>query len=332
MKVPFRSLNSFQDLFEIAKRSESTVLLSGPTGSGKTSLARRIHQSGARRDRPFVTINLASVHSGTIESELFGHERGAFTGADQRRIGKLESANGGTVFLDEIGEIPPTLQAKLLEFLQSKTISPVGSNREIRLNVRVIVATHKDLARAVARGEFRADLFHRLRVIQLKLSALAERSEEFGDIVHQMLEDLCAESGRTVLRISGAVAEQLERYEWPGNFRELRNVLEFAVAASRGEEILPASLPPWFGECVNFPSAPTALGVAEEAFQLPYAESMMRFEREFLIRSLRKYRGRINHTARQIGMNKATLIRRMRAFGLTSDGVFAASETNPIPG
>ena len=149
MKVPFRSLNSFQDLFEIAKRSESTVLLSGPTGSGKTSLARRIHQSGARRDRPFVTINLASVHSGTIESELFGHERGAFTGADQRRIGKLESANGGTVFLDEIGEIPPTLQAKLLEFLQSKTISPVGSNREIRLNVRVIVATHKDLARAV---------------------------------------------------------------------------------------------------------------------------------------------------------------------------------------
>lgn len=311
------------DLFQIAAKSDATVLLTGPTGSGKSSFARDIHARSARHAKPFVTVNLASVHAGTIESELFGHERGAFTGADQRRVGKLESAQGGTVFLDEIGEIPPALQAKLLDFLQNRTVTPVGGNREIKLNVRVIAATHKDLKAAVKNGEFREDLFHRLRVIPMHLCALSERADEFDRIVHRMLEELCAQAGRKLLRISEAVADQLESYDWPGNLRELRNVLEFAVSASVGEEIVPANLPPWFAE----PGSPSAsVGetflAAENLFQLQYGESMKKFEQEYLSVHLRRYRGRVNHTARQIGMSKATLIRRMRLYGLTPDGLF----------
>lgn len=312
-------------LLKIAIRSESTVLLTGPTGSGKSTLAREIHDQSSRKAKPFITVNLASVHAGTIESELFGHERGAFTGADQRRVGKLEAAQGGTVFLDEIGEIPPHLQAKLLEFLQTRKISPVGSNREVRLNVRVIAATHRDLKTAVKFGEFREDLFHRLRVIPIELEPLSARSEEFDSIVHDMIEELCTQAGRTVLRISEAVAAELERYEWPGNFRELRNVLEFAVSSSEGDEMLITDLPPWFREPVMESAIETPLVAAEEFFRLPHPESMGRFEKEYLILNLRRYRGRINHTARQIGMSKATLIRRMRAYGLTADGVFSGN-------
>jgi two-component system response regulator HydG len=318
-----------QNLFKIAQRSDATVLITGPTGVGKTRLAKKIHDESSRRTKPFVTVNLASMHEGTIESELFGHERGAFTGADQRRMGKLEAAQGGTVFLDEIGELSLKLQARLLEFLQSKQISPVGSNREIKLNVRVIVATHRDLEASVRAGTFREDLFHRLRVIPLKLKPLSERSDEFDEIVHQSLAELCGAAGRTVLRISESVAEELERYSWPGNLRELRNVLEFTVHASEGEVITLADLPPWFQ--TGFRSEQESVldeddryfGVAEMPFNLSYERSMKHFEKEFLKKALKRFRGRINHTARQVGMSKGTLIRRLRAHEISPDDLFA---------
>jgi DNA-binding NtrC family response regulator len=304
--------HEIQRIYEIACRSEANVVITGPTGSGKTSLARTIHNNSERRNKPFVAINLATLHEGTIESELFGHEKGAFTGADQRRMGRLELAQGGTVFLDEIGEMPPRLQARLLEVLQSRNISPVGSNREIRLNVRIIAATHHNLAQAVANGSFRADLFHRLRVLAIELKSLAERSDEFDEILHGCLTDISIMYGRSVLRISEGLAQVFETYSWPGNFRELKNVLEYCVLASEGPELNVRDLPLWFGR------DPVAafLGAAEVSAVLDYQEAMSRFEKDFIERALERYRGRINQTARKIGMNKTTLLRRMRTYGL----------------
>ena len=313
-----KSNEKMEKLVTVCRRSDATVLITGPTGSGKSRLAGEIHTGSGRGNKPFVLVNLATVHEGTLESELFGHERGAFTGAESRRMGRLETANGGTVFLDEVGELPSRLQARLLEFLQSRVIQPVGSNREIKLNVRVIAATHRNLQRAVEKGEFREDLFHRLRVVSIELKPLSERWEEFDAIVHQALEELCHSAGRSVLRISEEVAQRLEKYSWPGNFRELRNVLEYMVLSSDGPEITPLDLPAWFDgdDSKPFSTGSSELGVAEVALDLNYHSAISNFEKRYLKAALERFRGRINLTARQIGMNKSTLIRRMRAYGL----------------
>lgn len=310
---------------ELAKRSDATTLILGETGTGKTRLARELHESGPRRAKPFVTVNLATLHEGTLESELFGHERGAFTGADQRRIGRLELASGGTVFLDEIGELPARLQTRLLEFLQSKTVVPVGGSRETRLDVRIIAATHKDLDGMVRRREFREDLFHRLRILSITLPPLRERPAEFDRLVHQALEEACAASGRKVLRLAEETAIALERHPWPGNLRELRNALEFAALASDGPEVMLSDLPSWLspGETRAHalePSTKTSenplFGTAEIPLSGDFNEAIAHFERLYLLRALGRNRGRINRTAKQIGMSKATLIRRVRAYGI----------------
>jgi DNA-binding NtrC family response regulator len=301
----------------LACGSKANVLITGATGTGKSLLARRIHDLGPRRDKPFVSVNLATLHEGLIESELFGHERGAFTGADQRRIGKLELASGGTVFLDEIGELTPRLQARMLEFLQSRTVFPVGSNRELKLDVRVIAATHRDLESGAAKGEFREDLFHRLRVLSIELPSLRERPDEFDFLMHACLEDAGRSTGKSVLRISEEVAQRLEAHDWPGNIRELRNVLEYAVLVCDGSELRVPDLPEWF---LN-PRRPRnpgagALGVAEIPLSFDFHASMAHFEREYLQRALKRYRGRINLTARQLSMSKTTLLRRLKALGI----------------
>jgi DNA-binding NtrC family response regulator len=268
---------------------------------------------------------LATLNEGVLESELFGHEKGSFTGADQKRIGKLELAQGGTVFLDEVGELPLRLQARLLEFLQSRTISPVGSNREVRLNVRIIVATHRDLKVSVSRGEFREDLFHRLRVIAFQMKALRERAEDFDLLVHQAIREFCQQSGKTILRLSEGAAEVLEKYSWPGNIRELRNVLEYAVMASETQEIGLSDLPGWMmqsdslieetPEAIDGRAFPV-LGTAQVTLTLDYRGTFQRFEKEYLQRALSRNGGRINRTAREIGLNKTTLLRRARAYRL----------------
>ncbi|MFZ9596130.1 MAG: sigma 54-interacting transcriptional regulator [Bdellovibrionia bacterium] len=362
-------------LFHLASRGESTVLLTGETGTGKTYWARKIHEASKRSAKPFVVVNLATLHGGTLESELFGHERGAFTGADLRRVGKLEMAQGGTVFLDEVGELSLALQARLLEFLQSRTISPVGSNRVSKLDVRVIAATHRNLVQAVQQGSFREDLFHRLRVISIPMKSLRQRKSEWRALLEATLEEFCQLSGRTALRVSASVSEILETYAWPGNLRELRNVIEYSVQSAEGSEIQVQDLPSWLLDAVmnqepleplssmgsvplnsslvsshftssvssssSFSSSSSSslpsqegkeqaddscgvddgvpeLGVLSLPLALDYRLSKTQFEREFLKRALLKNGGRINQTARQIGVNKSTLIRRMQSLGLKS--------------
>lgn len=309
--------------FELACRSDAAVLITGPTGVGKSHLAKKIHDKSRRKQRPFIAVNLATLHEGTFESELFGHEKGAFTGADQRRIGRFEAAHGGTVFLDEVGELPLRLQSRLLEVLQSKQISPVGSNRMIQLDMRVIAATNKTLLHEVKNKSFREDLFHRLRVISLDVPAIRERPDEFDEIVHKSLTEFALINGRTILGISEEVASILESYEWPGNIRELRNVLEYAVISTEGNSISARDLPPWLFQNMRRNRAasvqqkfPASLGILEHPLYLDYEGVMASFESEFLGRALRWNQGRVNETARRLSMSKATLIRRMRKFGL----------------
>ncbi len=307
-------------LFEIACKSESTLLITGQTGTGKSAIARKIHEHSARKDRPFIVINLATLHEGTLESELFGHERGAFTGASQRRVGRFELAQGGTLFLDEVGELPLRLQARLLEFLQAWVINPIGSNREIRLNVRVMAATHKNLLHSIAKGEFREDLFHRLRVISIPMRSLSQCADEFDEILHFCLSEICQKLNRSILKISVAVAEKLENYSWPGNIRELRNILEFAVLSTDSHEIELHHLPPWFlfqslHPCESEENWITpVLGNFEMPFTLDYQGTLEKFEKEYLQRALSRYGGKVSRTAQQIGMNKTTLLRRMKAY------------------
>ena len=319
--------DEIKQLFDIACKSLSTVLLTGATGTGKSSLAQRIHEAGIRKHKPFVSVNLATLYEGTLESELFGHEKGAFTGADRKRIGKLELAHGGTLFLDEIGELSMKLQARLLEFLQSHTLSPVGSNRTVQLDVRVIAATHRELEKAVLKGEFRADLFHRLRVISIPLKALNEQPQELDSLVHGCLEEFSKKHQKSVKTLTEGVAERLETYDWPGNIRELRNVLEYAVLSAEGSDIKLTDLPSWLFQSIKAqaereggllfpPNGQSVLGVAEIPMSLDYQDTFARFEREYIRRAFSRNGGRLNRTARQIGLNKTTLLRRLRAHGL----------------
>ena len=318
-------INSQQErMFKIAANGDSTVLITGATGTGKSTFARRIHEGSSRRSKNFVTVNLASLHEGTIESELFGHEKGAFTGADQKRFGRLQEAQGGTVFLDEIGELSPRLQARLLEFLQTHTIVSVGSSKEIKLDVRVICATHRDLISSIMKGDFREDLFHRIRVITIELVSLSRQADNFDAILHECLETVCSNAGKSVLRISEAVAKSLEEYHWPGNFRELRNVLEFAVQASEGMEITIDDLPQWFSkpvvhqrtESVSISASlnPDVMGIAEVPMRYDFQSTLSDFEKTYLEHALKKFHWRISHTARKIGLNKTTLLRRIESY------------------
>jgi DNA-binding NtrC family response regulator len=314
----------------MACRSQGTVLIAGETGTGKSTLARVIHERSSRYSGPFVSVNLATLYEGTLEAELFGYEKGAFTGADQRRTGFLESAQGGTVFLDEIGELSLRLQARLLEFLQWRTIRPLGGRQELSLDVRVIAATHRDLAEAVRKKEFREDLFHRVRVLPISLKPLRERVDELDTLVHSYLAEIVKDQQKRIHRLSAEVAERLEWYDWPGNLRELRNVLEYAVLATEGQEILLEHLPDWLSGEMTPEAQPeltepqllwgareeNGLGCIELPFFWDYKKTRETFEKEFFRRALNQQGGRVSRTAHKIGLNKATLARRMKAYSL----------------
>jgi two-component system nitrogen regulation response regulator GlnG len=222
------------------------VLITGESGTGKELVARAIHQHGSRANAPFLALNCAAIPEQLLESELFGHERGAFTGADRRRIGKFEQCTGGTIFLDEVGDMPPALQGKVLRLLQDQTFERVGGNETIRTDVRVIAATHRDLRAWSAEGRFRPDLYYRLGVFTVQLPPLRERGDDLSLLVQQFVRRYSRELGRDVSAVAPDTLERLRRYAWPGNVRELQSVLKQALLRARGPVLLAAFLPDSF--------------------------------------------------------------------------------------
>jgi DNA-binding NtrC family response regulator len=290
-----------------------TVLITGRTGTGKTHLARQMHEIHARasgRTGRFVAINLATLSENLIESELFGHEKGAFSGADTRRIGKLEAANGGTAFLDEIGELPLRLQSKLLEALNSHVISPVGSNREIQLDIRVIAATNRDLRRMVIEGGFREDLYFRLNIFHLELEGLSSTPERITTLAARFAAEAAARQAKPYQGMDPAFLTALKRHRWPGNVRELRNCLDYALAMSEDGMLTEACLPGF----VRDPEPETLRPAAMQAFPTDYRQAKGTFERAYLREVLRRCQGGINRTAKESGLSKMTLIEKIRRY------------------
>jgi transcriptional regulator with PAS, ATPase and Fis domain len=228
---------------EAARDPKASILLLGETGVGKSHLARHIHEESPRREKPYFEVNCAGLDAQLAESELFGHERGAFTGAQMQKRGIVEAAEGGTLLLDEVAELPAVVQAKLLTFLDDGGFRRLGSVKRLTADVRIIAATNTDLARAVDEGRFRRDLYYRLRVVPIELPPLRQRRDEIGELAVDIVADLARRRGHAPPELAADVRAALERYDWPGNFRELKNVLERALILSRGGRVTLAHLP-----------------------------------------------------------------------------------------
>ncbi|MGA8142603.1 MAG: sigma-54 dependent transcriptional regulator [Candidatus Acidiferrales bacterium] len=309
-------------VFEMADRvasTDATVLILGESGTGKDLLAQEIHARSPRAAKPFVAVNCAALPENLIESELFGYEKGAFTGAAQQRKGKFEQASGGTIFLDEIGDMNPVTQAKVLRALENRTIEPLGGSRAIDVDVRVISATHRNLTEEIMAGRFREDLYYRLRVVTLELPALREHKEDIGLLVGAFLEQLGARHGRRVRLDEGAL-ELLRRYEWPGNVRELRNALERTLVLSKGEEITAADLPAEIRSGVSALGASRSAGGDSYLAEADFREAKRKFEIAYLKRKLEEHRWNVSKTAAEVGLHRQSLQEKLRELGIQRPG------------
>jgi two-component system NtrC family response regulator len=291
--------------------SNCTVLVTGETGTGKELVAQAIHDSDVTRTTPLVAVNCAALPEHLLESELFGHERGAFTGADRQRIGRFEQAGGGTLLLDEIGELPLGMQAKLLRVLQDQRFERVGGTESIRTDCRVIAATNLDLGEAVAANRFREDLYYRLNVVSIHVPPLRERLEDVPLLVNHFLGKL-VQRGLPAKTLSRETLTRLLRYDWPGNVRQLEHLIEQMVVTSPGEQIEPDNLPPQI------------VPLREEPFSLDFdharkltdltEEYTQRIERAYLVRVLEKYRGRIDRCAEHCGLSRRSISEKLRRY------------------
>jgi len=290
--------------------TDARVLITGENGSGKELVARRIHRLSARAGGPFVDVNCAAIPNELIESELFGHEKGSFTGAHQQRRGRFEQADGGTLFLDEIGDMSLTAQAKVLRVLQEGKFERVGGTVTLQVNVRVIAATNKDLLAEAAENRFREDLFYRLNVVPLQVPPLRERPEDIPLLAKHFTELYLREQGMRPKLFAPAALDRLRAYRWPGNIRELRNLVERLLIMAPGERIEAEDVPPAAG------------GGAEAEDSLFAAPSFQLFkersEAAYLARKLREYGGNVSRTARALEMQRSNLYKKIEKYGLTT--------------
>src|SRR5262245_59316755 len=316
------------------------VLITGESGTGKELVARAIYQHSPRAQAPFLVLNCAAIPETLLESELFGHEKGAFTGADRRRIGKFEQVNGGTLLLDEVGDMPPALQAKVLRLLQEQAFERVGGNETVRTDVRVIAATHRDLKAGSEQGKFRPDLYYRLGVFTIHLPPLRERGDDLPLLVRHFVRRFSKELGRQVQEVAPEALARLRAYSWPGNIRELQSVLKQALLQARGTTLLPAYLPalpaqpggpvpgpPSAGDDPNLESFVRLCLTSDDGDQ--YTQAHRRLDRVPLPRVLEATGGNQQEAARRLGIARETLRRRLRELGLHLSRRFETDEDDP---
>ena len=305
----------FSTIQKVAE-TDLTVLIRGESGTGKELVAQALHNRSARKGRPFVAVNCAAISRELVESELFGHEKGAFTGADARRQGRFEAADGGTIFLDEIGDMAPETQAKVLRVLQERSFERVGGVKPIQVDVRVVAATHRNLEEDVENERFREDLYYRLKVVELELPPLRERPEDIPALAQRFLEEVTDRLGREKKKIGEGALARLAQYSWPGNVRELQNVIEQATVLTTGDIIEEPDLRLSEGRSVARPAE-----VVDP--DLPFSDAKKRavetFERAFLLRALRENDGNISRAAESIGMVRQSLQQKIRELGLRSE-------------
>jgi DNA-binding NtrC family response regulator len=309
-------------VFEMADRvapTDTTILILGESGTGKDLLAQEIHARSPRAAKPFVAVNCAALPENLIESELFGYERGAFTGAAQQRKGKFELATGGTLFLDEIGDMNPVTQAKVLRVLENRTIERLGGSQSIPVNVRVISATHRDLPAEIAAGRFREDLLYRLRVVSLDLPPLRAHKEDIGLLAGAFLEQL-GERHKRHARLSHEAMELLRRYDWPGNVRELRNALERTLVLAGGEELTKADLPEEIRQGTSGVGAARNSGAETYLAEADFREAKRQFEIAYLKRKLEERHWNVSRTAAEVGLHRQSLQEKLRELGIQRPG------------
>lgn len=281
--------------------SDATVLIHGESGTGKELVARALHASSARRDKPLVTLNCAALNESLLESELFGHEKGAFTGADRRREGRFVEADGGTLFLDEIGDITPLMQVRLLRAIQEREVQRVGSNQTLSVDVRLIAATHRDLAEEVSAGRFRQDLYYRLNVVAIDMPPLRQRREDIPQLAHYFLQRYAERNRKAVQGFTPQAMDLLIHYDWPGNIRELENAVERAVVLLTGEYISERELP----------LAIAGTPVPDMLLGDDVIQPLVEVEKEAILAALEKTGGNKTEAARQLGITRKTLLAKL---------------------
>ena len=303
---------------ETVAPTDSTVLILGESGTGKELVAGSIHHLSARAEKNYIRLNCAAIPENLLESELFGHEKGAFTGALRTKTGRVEEADGGTIFLDEIGDMSRPLQAKLLRFLEDGSFTRVGGNEEKRVHVRIIAATNRDIVQAIKENDFREDLYHRLNVMQFRPPPLRDRGRDVVTLAEHFLVQNCQKLGRAPLKLSTAAEQKLIAHQWPGNVRELRNVMERAAIIEQTDEVQPESLPDFELE-TQLRSSSDSSPEAEVDFQLGFAEAVASFERKMIQKALEQNQYNVNRSAEQLKMTRHSLRYRMQQLGLVNN-------------